>query len=135
MCGKDADRNPSSRRDRRLVPVLACMALLASASARAEDGLWDKALETLNLKSSPADRAPDFVERTRPDPARLGFIPTALPHKVSPAPVKSASDVSAATAALDAAKERQLRPGGPGPIQLGKGRAAAKPKSAPAVAD
>ena len=135
MCGKDIDRNPSSRRARRLIPVLACMALLVPAAARAEDGLWDKTLETLNLKSSSADRAPDFVERTRPDPARLGFIPTALPHKVSPAPVKSAADISAATAALDAAKERQLRPGGPGPIELAKGHKASKPKSAPAVAD
>lgn len=136
MCGKEPDRNPSSRLARRLAPALAAVAVAVSAPpARAGDGLWDQTLETLNLKSSPAGPAPDFVERTRPDPAGLGFIPPALPHKVSQRPVKSPDDVKAATAALDAAKQRQLAPGGPAPVQLAKGRKAAKPKTAAGVAD
>ena len=107
------------------------------ALSRSEAKLREQAqtLETLNLKSSPAGPAPDFVERTRPDPAGLGFIPPALPHKVSQRPVKSPDDVKAATAALDAAKQRQLAPGGPAPVQLAKGRKAAKPKTAAGVAD
>lgn len=145
MCGKDPDRNPSSRR--RLAPAATVPALLATAlpvllaallaapaPARADENLWDKALQTLNLKATPAEAAPGFVERTRPDPADLGYIPTALPHKVSPRPVKSAAEIQAATAALDAARQRQLNPA-PAPVQLPKGHRPAKAAPSAAVAD
>lgn len=130
MCGKDPDRNPRSR----CLPALAAAAALpvllaAVAPARADETLWDKTLQTLNLKATPAEQAPDFVEHTRPDPGNLGYIPTALPHKVSPRPVKSAAEIQAATAALDAARQRQLNPAA-APVQLPKGHKPAKPAPA-----
>lgn len=132
MCGKDPDRNPSSRSA--LAILVALAGLAAAAPARAGDGLWDQALQTLNLKATPAEPPPAFVERTRPNAAELGYIPTALPHKVSPRAVKTPAEIEAATDALDAAKARQLNPAA-APVDLPKGRRRAKPTSAPAVAD
>ena len=68
------------------------------------------ALEQLDLRAKPADPPPEFVTRTRPGPARLHFMPTAVPHAVSPVPVKTAAQIQAAKDALDAARARQLKP-------------------------
>ena len=139
MCGKDLDRNPSSRRvpPARWPMLLALAGLVAGAAAapaRAGEGLFDQALQTLNLKATPAEPAPAFVERTRRDAADLGYIPTALPHKVSPRPVKTPAEIQAATEALDAAKVHQLSPAR-APVELPKGHKPAKAPAAPAVAD
>ncbi len=136
MSGKDSVRNPSSLAAAGIAVVVGVLAAIAAAGpVRAGEGVWDHVLETLDVKAPPADPAPAFVERTRPDPAGLGYIPTALPHKVSPRPVRSPAEVQAATAALDAARDNQLKPGGPAPVQIGKRKAPAAPKSAAAVAD
>ena len=131
MCGKDRDRNLSSLGAMAVLLALAGSAAVAPIAPARADGLWDEALHTLNLKATPAEPPPAFVERTRPDPADLGYIPTALPHKVSPRPVKSPAEIQAATAALDAAKARQLNPT-VAPVELPKGH---KPAKAPAVSE
>ena len=136
MCGK----RPvfGARLDRRVVAVV----LLAGCAvpAHAADGLWDTVLEKLNVKATPAAPGPDFIERSRPDPAGLGYLPTASPHKVSPLAVKTPDQIQAQKDALDLARQRQLDPkaGKPVPIvktatgPAAKKRQAAKPA---AVAD
>ncbi len=143
MSGEELHRKPGSRR--RAALVGASLLLIASVTAaRAGDdapsaGLLDGVLQTFNLKAKPPEPAPDFVRRTRPDTTGLGYMQPAVPHKVSPLAVKTADQVKAKQAALDAAKERQLNPGAPAPLELKKGRtpAGAKPAApaAPAVAD
>ena len=125
MLGKEPDRKPSSGA---CIVVLALASWLAAwAPARAE-GLWDTVLEKMDLKAAPAAPGPDFIERTRPDPGDLGYLPTALPHKVSPRPVKTAAEIQAQKDALDAAKLHQLNPVPPKPLGLSKGKKAAVPK-------
>ncbi len=75
------------------------------------------ALEQLDIKAKPADPAPEFVTRTRPRPARLHYMPEAVPHAVSPVPVKTTAQIQAAKDALDAAQARQLNPTPP-PVDL-----------------
>ena len=133
MLGKEPDRKPSS--GRRIAVLALAAGLAAGAPARAADGLWDTVLEKMNVKAAPPGPGPDFVERTRPDPASLSYLPTATPHKVSPLPVKSADQIQAEKDALDAAKQRQLDPGAPKPLGLAKARKAVRAKSADAVAD
>ncbi len=70
----------------------------------------DGALEGLDVKAKPSEPAPEFVTRTRPSPARLHFLPTAVPHAVSSVPVKTSAQIQAAKDALDAAQVRQLNP-------------------------
>ena len=134
MCGTEPDRKPRSRR---ALAATAALGLLAGSTftlpARAGDGLWDAMLETLNIKAAPPPRAPDFIERSRPDPSGLGYIPPAVPHKVSPLPVKSAAQIKAKQDALDAARTRQLDPGAPVPLQIAKAKRPTRP--APAVTD
>ena len=132
MCGKGPDRKV--RAARRVAAAALATGLVASPPARAADGLWDTLLEKMNVKAAPPAPGPDFIERTRPDPAGLAYMPTALPHKVSPLPVKTVDQIQAEKAALDAAKTRQLNPGAPKPLVLGKGKKAGKDKAA-AVAD
>ncbi len=123
----------SSRRRRGVVLALATTAVLArSPAVRAADGVWDHVLETLTVKATPSAPPPAFVERTRPDPSGLGYLPPAVPHKVSPLAVKTPDQIQAQKDALDAAKDRQLDPA---PVQLAKGRRGGKGKPAPAVAD
>ena len=81
---------------------------------------FNGALEQLDLRAKPADPAPEFVTRTRPGPARLHFMPTAVPHAVSSVPVKTSAQIQAAKDALDAAKTRQLNPTPP-PVDLTHG--------------
>ena len=134
MSGKELVRNPRSRRGAAAALALAAAASLASpAPARAAEGLWDHLLEKLNVKATPSAPAPSFVERTRPDPAGLGYLPPAVPHKVSPLAVKTPDQIQAQKDALDAAQARQLSPDAPPPAQLAKGRKVGKP--APAAAD
>lgn len=134
MSGKQHDGNPSRRRTKGAIPALAAAVILASTPARADD-LWDRVLETLTVKATPSTPPPAFVERTRPDPSGLGYLPPAVPHKVSPLAVKTPDQIQASKDALDAAQERQLKPGGPAPVKLAKGRRGGKGKPAPAVAD
>ncbi len=129
MCAKEPDRKSSSRRRTAVLVVAGCLA--AAAPARAE-GLWDSVLETMNVKAAPAAPGPDFVERTRPDPAGLSYLPTATPHKVSPLAVKTAAQIQAEKDALDAAKVRQLSPGAPQPLQVARTAVPAADSGAPA---
>ena len=87
------------------------------------------ALEKLDLKAKPAEPPPEFVARTRPSPSRLHFMPTAVPHAVSPVPVKTPAEIQAAKDALDAAQARQLNPTPP-PVDLTKHSATSKPPKA-----
>ncbi len=90
------------------------------------------ALEKLDIKAKPSEPPPEFVTRTRPSPARLHYMPTAVPHAVSPVPVKTIAQIQAAKDALDAARVRQLNPTPP-PLDLTKRSAASKspkPKTA-----
>ena len=128
MLGNEPDRKSSS--GRRLAVLALAAGLAAGAPARAADGLWDSVLEKMNIKPAPPGRGPDFVERTRPDPAGLAYLPTATPHRVSPLPVKSADQIQAEKDALDAAKQRQLDPGAPKPLGPGRAKKAARAKSA-----
>ena len=117
MCAKEPDRKPSSRRVAAAAVAFGCLAAVVPARA---DGLWDAMLEKMNVKAAPAGPGPDFVERTRPDPADLGYLPTATPHKVSPLAVKTPAQIQAEKDALDAAKVRQLNPTAPKPLQVAK---------------
>lgn len=128
MSAKEPDRKSRSRRRFAAAMMAGCLA--AAGPARAE-GLWDTVLEKMNVKAAPAAPGPDFVERTRPDPAGLGYLPTALPHKVSPLPVKTPAEIASEKDALDAAKARQLNPGAPKPLGVVK---AASPAADPAPA-
>ncbi|RYC32897.1 hypothetical protein D3273_05380 [Lichenibacterium minor] len=133
MLGKEPDRKSSSGR---WLAALALAAVLAAPPpVRAAEGLWDSVLEKMNIKAAPPGPGPDFVERTRPDAADLGYLPTATPHRVSPLPVKTPGQIEAQKSALDAAQQRQLHPGAPKPLGIGKGKRAAKPVPEPAVAD
>ncbi len=69
--------------------------------------LWDSVLKTLNVKTT-VGPTPGFVEATHPDPSGLKFIPTGTPHPKRPSPAKTADDIDAAKAALDAAHDAQL---------------------------
>ena len=133
MSGKEPNRNPSSRQLAGV--VLAVAVVLSTGPVRADESLWDTALQTLNLKSTPAGPAPAFVEKTRPDPQGLSYLPTAVPHKVSPLAVKTPDEIQAKKAALDAAQLRQTNPGAPAPLQVAKGKKPGSAKPAPAVPD
>lgn len=138
MGGKEPSRMPGSRAA--AILMLAAGLLVPGAAHAAEDGgpsrgLWDRMMETLNLKAEPAQPAPDFVRKTRPESDRLGYIPTATPHKVSPVAVKTAAEIEAEKDALDAAKARQLNPAGQSPVRDAKPKTSAKGRPVPAVAD
>ena len=116
------------------VSVLAWSALVLGPAAAGDDEepspsiphSVNGALEKLDVKAKPAEPPPEFVTRTRPSPARLHYMPTAVPHAVSPVPVKTPAQIQAAKDALDAAKVRQLNPTPP-PIDLTKHSAGSKP--------
>jgi hypothetical protein len=132
MLGKEPDRKPSFCR--LVVAVVLASFFAGAAPACAAEGLWDTVLEKMNIKAAPAAPGPDFIERTRPDPGELGYLPTALPHKVSPRPVKTPDEIQAQKDALDAAKQRQLDPNAPKPLGTGK-KPAAKAAKASAGTD
>ena len=116
--------------------MMAWSGLLAGPAAAADDESplpevpqsLNGALEQLDIKAKPAGPAPAFVTRTRPGPARLHYMPEAVPHAVSPVPVKTPAQIQAAKDALDAAQVRQLNPVPP-PVDLTAH--AASPKPAP----
>ena len=83
-----------------------------AAPGTESDGFWGSLMETLNLRTK-VGPMPDFVEKTRPDPSTLHFIPTSEPHPKRSVPVQSAVAVEAAKQALDAAREAQLNPPAP----------------------
>ena len=105
--------------------IMALSGLLAGPAAAADDESpfpkvprsVNGALEELDLKAKPAEPAPAFVARTRPGPARLHFMPTVVPHAVSPVHVKTTAEIQAAKNALDAAQAKQLNPTPP-PVDL-----------------
>ncbi|MGI3903904.1 MAG: hypothetical protein ACRYGP_28985 [Janthinobacterium lividum] len=133
MSGKEPDRNMGSRW---LAGIVLATILGASTDpARAGDSLWDSALQTLNLKSTPAGPAPAFVEKTRPDPEGMSYLPPAVPHKVSPLAVKTAAEIQAKKDALDAAQVRQTNPNAPVPLQVAKARKTGKAKPPADVPD
>ena len=119
--------------------VLTAFALVAGPAAAADDEnasplipqSVNGALEKLDVKAKPAEPPPEFVTRTRPSPARLHYMPTAVPHAVSPVPVKTPAQIQAAKDALDAAQVRQLNP--TPPIDLTKHSAASKPPKTKSV--
>lgn len=122
---------PARLRDAALAVAAAFLAAHAGA-ARASD-VWDGVLRTLNVKPAPAAPAPDFVERNRPDPDGLGYMPTTSPHKVSPVPVRTLAQIQAQKDALDAAQRRQNNPGASPPAQLATGHGPDGAKLAPAA--
>lgn len=138
MSGEELHRKPGSRRRAALAAASLLLTGFSTAARAGDDapsaGLLDSVLQAFDLKAKPPEPAPDFVRRTRPDATGLGYMQPAVPHKVSPLPVKTADQVKAKQAALDAAKERQLNPGAPAPLDLGKGRKPAGAKPAPAAA-
>lgn len=98
----------------RLALALAAASLCWIGPVRAEEvgqpvQVWHSLLETLDIRAKPAV-APDFVEATRPDPSTLRFLPTTAPHPPRETPAKSASQIEATKAQLDAARARQLQP-------------------------
>lgn len=142
MASRGTRRRQGRRAARLAVAVLSMLAWnarLAGPAAAADDEnpsppiprSVNGALEKLDIKAKPAEPPPEFVTRTRPSAARLHFMPTAVPHAVSPVPVKTAAQIQAAKDALDAAKVRQLKPVPP-PIDLTKHSAASKPLRAKA---
>ncbi len=133
MIGKEPARNLGSRHLARFALVVALAT--STVPVQAADSLWDSALETLNLKSTPAGSAPAFVEKTRPDPEGLSFLPPAVPHKVSPLAVKTAPEIKAKQDALDAAAARQLNPNAPKPLQVAKAKKPGKAQPASAGQD
>lgn len=135
MLGRTPGRPTTSLGRAALAATLSIASLAGIAPAQASDGLWDHLMQSFNLKAAPPGPAPDFIERSRPDAAGLGYLPPAMPHKVSPVPVRTPAQIKAQTSALDVAKQRQLHPGGPAPVQLSGGRKPTKAKPAPAPAD
>lgn len=142
------ERQRQSRRSRK--GQFAVIAILSMVSgqvwagedppADSSDGFFASLMEKLNLRTK-VGPAPDFVEKTRPDPSTLHFIPTSEPHPKRAVPVKTVIQVEAAKAALDAARAAQLIPRAP--LQLvtpkplpgaaplpGSARHPAKPKHA-----
>ena len=112
----------------RVLVILAsgCAATLP-ACAFADDapspwGVLNTVLQKLDLKAAPADPAPQFVTKTRPDVSGLDYMQRPVPHKVSAIPTKSPAEVQAMKDALDQARDRQLAP--PPPTQLAKPQAA-----------
>ena len=83
-------------------------------------------MQRLDVKAKPSEPPPEFVTRTRPNPSRLHYMPTAVPHAVSAVPVKTPAQIQAAEEALDAAQARQLNPK-PAPVDLTKHSTASKP--------
>jgi len=136
MRGRDSGRDLARRYPVALAGAVLLLLAGSSAfrSAQAADdgadspGLWDSFLRRLDVKAAPAEPAPDFVERTRPDPSKLDYMQPALPHKVSPLAVKSPAQIQAAKDALDAAKNLQLDPAPKPPLNLSKSSKAAKAK-------
>ena len=134
-------RNPQGFQAARLTgaafSVLAWTAVMAGPAVAADDEnssplipqSVNGALEKLDVKAKPAEPPPEFVTRTRPNPARLHYLPTAVPHAVSPVPVKTPAEIQAAKDALDAAQARQLNPTPP-PVDLTKHSATSKPPKA-----
>ncbi len=119
--------------------------LASSGAARAEetappgqgDDPWHSLLEGLDIRAK-RGRPPDFVEATRPDPARLNYIPAGAVGAKRPDPVRTAAQIKAAEAALDAARLRQLQGPPPAPPKAAKPPPLAKRVTAarrPAAAD
>ena len=114
---------------------MAWSGLEAGPAAAGDDGIslptiprsLNGALEQFDLKAKPADPAPEFVTRTRPRPARLHYMPEAVPHTVSSVPVKTTAQIQAAKDALDAAQARQLDP--TPPVDLTAHASPSKPAS------
>ncbi len=141
MCGTILRREPARRHPVALASA-ALLLLAGSATIRAaraaeesadNPGLWENLLRKLDVKAAPAEPAPDFVRRTRPDPSRLDYMQPAVPHKVSPLAVKTPAQIQAAKDALDAAKTRQLNPVPKLPVDLTTSSKAAKTKPAAPV--
>lgn len=129
------NRRPAAAASPKLAVALAALlsaGLLPAPPARA-DGLFDSLLEKLNVKAAPPGPGPDFVERTRPDPAGLGYLPTATPHKVSPVAVKTPAEIQARKDALDVAQKRQLDPNAGKPVEVVKAAPAPAAKARPAA--
>ena len=105
------------------------------AKGSGSDGVWGTVLDTLDLRTK-VGPMPGFVEATRPDPARLKYIPTSTPHPKRSVPVKSADEVEAAKQALDAARDAQLNPApptpapAPAPVPASRKHHPTKPKQA-----
>lgn len=109
----EQDRHRTRSRMGRLA-LIAIASMLSGQVVAGEDGtekqssgFWGTVFETLNLRTN-VGSVPDFVEKTRPDPSTLHFVPTGLPHPARPVRVKSAAEVEAAKQALDTARSTQL---------------------------
>ena len=127
MSGKEPGRNLGSRR---LAGVV--LALAVGAGDRLPFGPDDEPLGLGAAEAESQERTgracTDFVEKTRPDPEGMSYLPPAVPHKVSPLAVKTAAEIQAKKDALDAAQERQTNPGAPVPLQVAKAKRPVKAK-------
>lgn len=128
-----AHRKTSFGRRLRLVAAAAMALCSASGAARAGDaenaGGVSGVLETLNLKAK-VGSMPDFIEKTRPDPDHLDFIPAGAPHPKREIKAKTPEEVEAAKAALDAAAKAQLAPKKPPATSDANGARKKKPVKA-----
>ena len=100
---------------------------IARAQTAAPDaGGMDSVLKMLNLKTD-VGRAPDFVEASRPK-AKPDFISIGTSHPTRPVKVKSAIELKAAEAELDAARVKQDKLAGRTPQESKPVPPPAKPK-------
>ena len=108
--------------------LVAAAACALTGAAKAEDGMHplDSALEMLNLKTKPG-QMPDFVKQTRGSQAEDGYIPIGEKPPARGIKPKSAADVKALTAELDAARDAQLAGKRPKPMGQAASRKAGKP--------
>ena len=110
----------------RIGAALAGVALLVAGPALAQDGNLhpvDSALETMGLKTQ-AGPMPDFVNQARGSREDDTYIPIGAKPPARSLKPKSAADVKALTAELDAARDAQLHGQRPKPMSTG---APAKP--------
>ena len=117
----------------RIGAALAGVALLAAGPALAQDeGAHpvDSALEMMDLKTQ-AGPMPDFVNQSRGSRQDDTYIPIGAKPPARSLKPKSAADVKALTAELDAARDAQLHGKRPKPMSTGAPAKPAKIKGQP----
>ncbi|MDX7952526.1 hypothetical protein P7D22_15255 [Lichenihabitans sp. Uapishka_5] len=120
------------QRQGKIASLLVAALLGCVVSARADEAgshPIDSTLEVLGLKTKPGPM-PGFVEQSRGAQTQDEYLPVGASAPKRALAPKSAADVKALTAELDAARDAQLA--GKRPKPMGDGHAAAKP--APATA-
>ena len=117
----------------RIGAALAGVAMLVPGPAIAQDAgshPIDSALEMMGLKTQ-AGPMPDFVDQSRGSRVDDTYIPIGEKPPARSLKPKSAADVKALTAELDAARDAQLHGQRPKPMSTGAPAKPAKPKGQP----